>query len=307
MSLLLHKQNRSQELSTVSSSLSLRESPVETTTTGSVSSCSSSPESVSTCDTLSEAENTLLDETLTSQESLRIEPDMPETTTAQTNLVSLSMSESPSTEFTPTVTERVTTVNVVSCPESDPLADSDCDEDDDKLCIIEQACSPHPLTQNTPEQVAAPSSPLPSTRKKSKPANLPILTCKSSSVQQSLGDPKYPIIIESEESDYRAGDQCSPDDGYSSGSSPYDATRDFTSQLPFADYDDVERTVGQDFPVMQTAVNEDKKTDRDTMTAGMMKQEEMSLKEGKADEECVSCYLLPTSLVLDSFWFSFFL
>jgi hypothetical protein len=131
-----------------------------------------------------------------------------------------------------TETEKITTVAVVSCPTNDLLfSESECDEDDDnKLCIVEQACPPSPEPPTTHHEEAH-------LKRRNKPAAL-CLTPFTVSPRQSLGDAKYPIVLDPDAVGHsEAADTCFADEGYSSSSSPYDITEDYSSQLPFANYD----------------------------------------------------------------------
>lgn len=110
----------------------------------------------------------------------------------------------------------------MSCPNDDASL-PDSDEDEDKLCIIEQVC---PLTESASHQKSL-------AKRRQKPSALPITTPST----QSLGDAKYPIIIDEDDTATKTVDLNFSDEGYSSSSSPYDTLCDFTSALPFASYE----------------------------------------------------------------------
>ena len=151
----------------------------------------------------------------------------------------LTLGESVAQEPEKTAEARV---RVVSCTSDNTLLpdSSDCEEDDDKLCIIEQAFSPAPeppLPDLAPDQGSISTG-----NSRPKPTKLHLVPFEEASLPQSLGDSKYPIIVDMDTvqggSERATIDTSLLDEGYSSSSSPYDtAPQDFTSQLPFADYD----------------------------------------------------------------------
>lgn len=120
---------------------------------------------------------------------------------------------------------KLSTVEVVSCP-NDAASLPDSDEDEDKLCIV------YPSTENASHHQKS------FAKKRQKPSALPI-TAPST---QSLGDAKYPIIIDEDDTATKAVDLNFSDEGYSSSSSPYDTLCDFTSALPFASYEAENKT-----------------------------------------------------------------
>lgn len=146
----------------------------------------------------------------------------------------LLSNESPATE-----TQKLSTVEVVCCPSNASLPDCDCDEDENKLCIDDSLpdgdCDEDENKPCIDEQASLPMPEPPtsqqesSIKKKPKPTALP-LAAFSPFVHQSLGDAKYPITN-------AVSEACFPDEGYSSSSSPYDTAQEFSSQLPFANYD----------------------------------------------------------------------
>ena len=117
-----------------------------------------------------------------------------------------------------------------------PESESDDEDDDDKLCIVEQAC---PSTPEPPTPLCEEAH----LKRRNKPAALclPLLPLSAASPRQSLGDAKYPIDLDAVE-DSTAVETCFADEGYSSSSSPYDITEDYSSLLPFANYDGAKTT-----------------------------------------------------------------
>ena len=102
-------------------------------------------------------------------------------------------------------------------------------EEEARLCIIEQ---PSPAPTPVPTPTPTPHKPL---------YHVPF---SHSPRPRSLGDPEYPIIIDggppsSVDGENDAGNACSTDEGYSSSTSPFDSRpHDFSSLLPFADYEE---------------------------------------------------------------------
>ena len=144
---------------------------------------------------------------------------------------------SPQAPKNDTETQKLATIKVVSCSsQSSLLPSGDGDEDDDQLCIIEQA---PPLT---PEPQAPSQEQIIKTRPK--PHELHLVPFVQSPQPQSLGNAKYPIILDTEtgSSNSQVVDTPLSDEGYSSSSSPYDTALDFTSQLPFANYEKSDAT-----------------------------------------------------------------
>ena len=138
------------------------------------------------------------------------------------------------------VQQTLKMLQVVTWPSetNPPFPDEDCDEEENKLCIIEQSNSPL-----TPQPPSHSQDNLTKQRPKPKPPALFHVPYVHSPRPKSLGDVKYPIIIDADSTKKSYGetlDVHSPDEGYSSSScssSPFDTVQDFTSQLPFANYD----------------------------------------------------------------------
>ena len=102
------------------------------------------------------------------------------------------------------------------------------DEDENQLRIVEHA-PPQPSPKSTSTSRGEPNKPL---------YHVPFA---HSPRPRLLGDALYPIIIEGDplavEGETR--NVCSPDEGYSSSTSPLESEpHDFSSLLPFADYDE---------------------------------------------------------------------
>ena len=114
--------------------------------------------------------------------------------------------------------------------ETGKFNEDDDDDDENQLRIVENA-PPQPSPKSTSTSRSEPTEPL---------YHVPFA---HSPRPRLLGGPLYPIIIEGDplaagtESETR--NVCSPDEGYSSSSSPLESeSHDFSSLLPFADYDE---------------------------------------------------------------------
>ena len=109
-------------------------------------------------------------------------------------------------------------------------SDEDRDEEENQLFIVEQVRPPSPDSTSSSQSVDQ-HEPLYHVPFARSPRPL------------SLGDRQYPIIIDADsathETENEARNLCSPDEGYSSSTSPVDSgPHDFSSLLPFADYDE---------------------------------------------------------------------
>ena len=115
----------------------------------------------------------------------------------------------------------------ISTSETNGLDDDD--DEESQLRIVENQPPPTPLLTDTQGELHKPLYHVP---------------FDHSPRPRSLGDQLYPIIIDGEdialtaEPETETGNMCSPDEGYSSSTSPLEsAPHDFSSLLPFADYD----------------------------------------------------------------------
>lgn len=110
-------------------------------------------------------------------------------------------------------------------------SDEDRDEEEKQLFIVEQVRPPSPDSTSSSQSSVDQHEPLyhvPFTR---------------SPRPHLLGDRRYPIIIDADSATHETENEtrnlCSPDEGYSSSTSPVDSRpHDFSSLLPFADYDE---------------------------------------------------------------------
>lgn len=138
----------------------------------------------------------------------------------------------------PSPPKKVLEVKVVQC--SDAVVEERGEEEEeeeeegDRLCIVEHACPRSPDPEKVIELEPSPAEPHTHPepilhKKKTKPPNLQLCPSKPT--------PEIELHPITEEELERVIGQPSPDEGYSSSPSPYDFTKDFTSQLPFATFE----------------------------------------------------------------------
>lgn len=137
----------------------------------------------------------------------------------------------------PSPPKKVLEVKVVQCSDAvmeEGGEEEEEEEEGDRLCIVEHACPRSPDPEKVIELEPPPAEPHTHAepilhKKKTKPPNLQLCPSKPT--------PEIELHPITEEELERVIGQPSPDEGYSSSPSPYDFTKDFTSQLPFATFE----------------------------------------------------------------------